>query len=73
VDRIDDLGRVDALQVGAGDTEVRVSKLALDDWEWHTFTSRLDRMGVAKLVRRKAPPDACRGREPPQLGSCAGL
>jgi hypothetical protein len=31
VDRVDDLGVVDALEVDRGDTEVAVAELALDD------------------------------------------
>ena len=56
--RGDDLAAVDALQVDRGDAEVGVSELALDDDQWDTLAGHLDGVGVAKLMRREAPPDA---------------
>jgi hypothetical protein len=49
VDRVDDLGAVDALQVDRGDAEVGVSELALDDEQGHTFPGHFDGVCVAEL------------------------
>lgn len=50
MDRADDLAAVDALQVDAGDAQVGVPKLALDDNEGDAFVRHLDRMGVPELM-----------------------
>src|SRR4051794_907827 len=55
VDGLDDLVGVDALQVDRGDAEVAVAEFALDDVERHAFVSEFDAVGVAELVRGKAP------------------
>jgi len=47
--------------------EVRVPELALDDVQRHAFTGELDGVGVAQLMRRKAPPHARLGGEPAEL------
>jgi hypothetical protein len=52
----DDLVGVDALQANRGRGEVGVAELALDDVERHAFAGELDGVGVAQLMRRKAPP-----------------
>src|SRR5688500_6772112 len=52
VDGVNDLAAVDALQVDAGDAEVAVPELALDNDQRHALASALDRVGVAQLVRR---------------------
>jgi hypothetical protein len=49
-----------------------VPELALDDVERHAFTGEFDGVGVAQLVRRKAPPDSRLGREPTKLDPNAG-
>ena len=54
VDGGDDLFGVDALQVDRGGAEIRVAELALDDVERHALARKLDGVGVAQLVRRKA-------------------
>jgi hypothetical protein len=46
VDRFDDLGVVDALQIDRGDAEVAVPELALDDDQRHAFAGHLDRVGI---------------------------
>jgi hypothetical protein len=53
VDRVDDLGVVDPLQVGGGNTEVGVAELPLDDVQGHALARHLDGVGVAQLVRRE--------------------
>src|SRR5918992_161222 len=70
MDGLDDLAAVDALEVDAGDAEVAVSELALDDDQWHAFACHLDGVGVAELMRREAAPHSCRGGGAPQLGAC---
>jgi hypothetical protein len=42
----------------AGHRLVGVSELSLDNDQRHQFAGQLDRVGVAKLVRREASPDA---------------
>jgi hypothetical protein len=46
VDRVDDLGVVDALEVDRRDAEVGVSELALDHDQRDAFVSHLDRVSV---------------------------
>jgi hypothetical protein len=62
MDGVDDLGVVDPLQVDAGDTEVAVAELALDDLQRHAFARQLDGVRVAELVRREAAANAGRDR-----------
>lgn len=69
---LDDLAAVDALQVDGGDAEVAVAELALDDDQRHAFAGHLDRVGVAKLVRREAAPNPCHGSRPSQLRAGRG-
>ena len=57
MDGVDDVGVVDALEVGRGDAEVAVAELALDDKERDAFVGHLDGVGVAELVRRETSPD----------------
>ena len=52
---------VDALEVDAGDTEVGMAELALNDDEWDAFVGHLDRVRVPELMRREAAPDTGRG------------
>jgi hypothetical protein len=74
MDSVDDLGTVDALEVNAGDGEVGVSELPLDDDEWNAFVCHLDRMSVSKLVRGEAPASSCRRSGVMELLSgCGGL
>jgi hypothetical protein len=63
----DDLLRVDPLEVGAGGREVRVPELALDQRQWDPFMEQLDSVGMAELMRGKAPPDTGIACDPPQL------
>jgi hypothetical protein len=60
VDRVDDLGGVDALQVHGGDAEVGVAELALDHDKRDAFVCRFNRMCVAELVR--CEPEAHSGK-----------
>jgi hypothetical protein len=46
VHRVDDLGVVDALQVGRRDAEIGVAQLALDDVERNALAGHLDRVGM---------------------------
>ena len=46
---------------------ISVAELALNDDERHAFSSHLDGMGVAQLVRREAP------TEPGSFGDAAKL
>jgi hypothetical protein len=67
--RCRDLGVVDALEVDGCDAEVAVAELAEDDDQRHAFARHLDRVGVAKLVRREASPHAGGGRCAAELGA----
>src|SRR4051812_36487571 len=55
---VDGLAVVDPLEVDGCDTEVGVSELALNDGERDAFAGHLDRVCVAKRVRRESSPDA---------------
>jgi hypothetical protein len=58
----DDLAAVDALQVDAGDPEVRMPELALDHDLRHTLVRHLDRVRMPELVRREPTADpGCKG------------
>src|SRR5215207_9347849 len=46
VDGVDDLGVVDSLEIDAGDAEIAVAELALDDDQRHALARELDRVRV---------------------------
>jgi hypothetical protein len=52
-------GVVDAQEVDRGDAKVAVAQLALDDDERDALVRHLDGVGVAELMRREAPANAC--------------
>jgi hypothetical protein len=66
---LDDLVRIDALQVNRGHAEVAVTELALNDIERHALASELDRVRVTQLVRSEATPHAGPGGAPAQRGA----
>jgi hypothetical protein len=49
-----------------------VPELALDDVERHAFAGKLDGVGVAQLMRRKAPPNAGAGGDASELAAHRG-
>ena len=53
VDGVDDLARIDPLQVGAGGPEVGMPELSLDYVDWHPLPGKLDRVRMPQLVRRE--------------------
>lgn len=61
MDRVDDLRAVDALQIDAGDPEVRMSQLPLNNDERNALTRHLHRVRMPELVGRKATPHPSRG------------
>ena len=67
VDGVDDLGRVDVLQIGARDAQVCVAELPLDDRRRHAFASHLERVSVPKLMRREPASHSRLNGEPPRL------
>jgi hypothetical protein len=50
VDGVDDLGVVNAAQVGGGDHEIGMPELALDDQQRDTLAGHLDGLSVSGLV-----------------------
>jgi hypothetical protein len=72
MDRLDDLGVVDALQVDRRDAEVAVAELALDDDQRHALARELDGMRVPELVWRETPPDTGFESGSAQIGSRGG-
>lgn len=63
MDGADDLAAIDALQVDAGDAEIRVPELPLNYNERNAFVRHLDCVGVPQLVRREPTPyTSFRGR-----------
>ena len=50
VDGVDDLARIDPLQVGAGGPEVGMPELSLDDVDWHPLPGKLDRVRMPQLM-----------------------
>jgi hypothetical protein len=69
VDRVDDLGVVDALEVGRGDAEVGMAELALDHVQRDALAGHLDGVGVTELVRGESAPDRGLDGEAAQLGA----
>jgi hypothetical protein len=59
VDGADDLASVDALEVDAGDAQVGVPELALDDHERDALVGHLHRVSVPELMRREPSAGAC--------------
>jgi hypothetical protein len=53
VDGVDDLRRVNALQISARNPEMRMPKLALNNRQWDPLTSHLYSVSMAELVWRK--------------------
>src|ERR671910_3526087 len=72
VDRVDDLGVVNASEVDRRDAEVGVTELALDHDQRHTLTGHLNGVRVPELVRREASPYAGRAGDAPELGAGGG-
>ena len=70
MDRFDDFGVVDALQIDRGDAEVAVPELAQDDDQRHAFASHLDRVGMAQLMRSEASANVSSPRGAPELSAC---
>jgi hypothetical protein len=70
VDGADDLAAIDALQVGAGDPEVGMPKLTLDDCERNAFVRHFDGVSVAQLVWREPASHPCRACGVVQLLAC---
>jgi hypothetical protein len=58
VDSVDDFAAVDSFEVDAGDSEVGVAELALDDDERGALSGHLNRVRVAELARGEAAADA---------------
>jgi len=62
VDGVDDFGGVDALQVDAGNAEVAVAELALDDVEWDAFAGHFNGVGVVFVHGRIVDASVCASR-----------
>jgi hypothetical protein len=72
VDRVDDLARVDPLQVGTGRAEVGMPELALDDVHRNALSGQLDSVPMPELMRRKPASHARVGGQSAQLGTGCG-
>jgi hypothetical protein len=70
VDRVDDLSRVDPVQVNRRNPEMRV--LPLNDRQRDPFVRHLDRARVSELMPRKPPAHSGLGRESTQLTAGGG-
>jgi hypothetical protein len=68
---VDDLRGIDALEIRAGDAEVGVSELALDDRQRYSFSGELDCVGMAELMRCEPTPDTGQVSQAAQLGAGA--
>src|SRR6478609_12028630 len=58
MDRVDDLGVVNPLEVDAGDPQIAMAELSLDSHQWHALVRELDSARMPQLMRREPPPDA---------------
>jgi hypothetical protein len=66
IERVDDLGVAGALDLDGGDAE---PSWRVDDDQRHGFMGHLDRVRVAQLVWREAPPHAGDHGGPAQVGA----
>jgi hypothetical protein len=73
VDGVDDLGGIDALQVGARDPEVGVPELTLNDRQWDPLACHFDGVGVPELMGGEKPPHTSDFGEASKLGPRARL
>jgi hypothetical protein len=69
---VDDLARVDPLQIDRGDPEVCMPELALNDWQRDALVRHLDCGSMPELVRRKAPTHPSLGRQSAKLTARGG-
>jgi hypothetical protein len=58
MDRVDDLGVVNPLEVDAGDPQIAMAELSLDSHQWHALVRELDGVRMPQLRRREPPADA---------------
>jgi hypothetical protein len=58
MDRVDDLGVVNPLEVDAGDPQIAMAELSLDGHQWHALVRELDSVRMPQLMRREPPADA---------------
>jgi hypothetical protein len=72
MDSVNDLGVIDATQIGGGDREVGVSELALDEQQRDAFARHLDCVGVAQLVGSEPAAHSSAGSDVMQLRADAG-
>ena len=66
---LDDLCRIDALQVGRGGAQVSVPELALDQIHGDALPRQLDRVCMPELVRREPAADSGLERQSAQLAT----
>jgi hypothetical protein len=69
---VNDLGVIDPAEIRAGDGQVGVPELALDDQQRDPFAGHLDRVGVAELVEREPSADPGRCGSVVQGGADSG-
>src|SRR5438045_1449197 len=72
MERGDDLGAVDPLEVDAGYPQVAMPQLTVDRHQWHALACELDSMTMPQLMRRKSASDAGRFGGAAQLFACRG-
>ena len=72
MDRVDDLGAVDSLEIDRGDPKVGVTELTLDNNQWHALVRHLDSVRMTQLMRREPPPHTRLGRGARQLLASRG-
>lgn len=72
MDRVDDLSRVDSLEVDRRNPKVGMPELPLNNRQRDPFVGHLDRMSMPELVRRKPPPHPSLRRELAKLTTRGG-
>ena len=72
VDRVDDLRRVDALQVSAGCAEVGVPELTLDDVDRDPLAGQFNSVPVSELMWSESASHTGVGGQPAELGADGG-
>jgi hypothetical protein len=72
MDRVDDLGVVDPLEIDAGDPQIAMAELPLDSHQRHALVRELDSVRMPQLMRREPPADARRFRCATQMFASRG-
>jgi hypothetical protein len=69
MDRVNDLSRIDPLEIGGCGSQIGVGELALNDVDQHTLPSELHRMSVPELMWREPSANTSFSSKPPKFST----